>query len=154
MSVFFFLLVLVTYPIDIAFAVSATSAKANELYDYIRDAIKLIIDEYGMYTVHYAFMVFGREPNVRIRFGDKMNSPDELKDLLDNIPRIGGQPDLDKALKEAAELFKPGYKGERPAVRKFLVVVVDRNTIGDENFIIRHAKNLENVGVKVSVHCK
>lgn len=144
-----FVAVLVTYPIDIAFAISATSTEANELYDYMRDVIKLIIDEYGMYTVQYAFMVFGSEPDVRIRFGDNLKSPDQLKNLLDNIPRIGGQPNLDKALEKAAELFKPGYKGERPAVRKFLVVIVDRNTVGDENLVIRHAKSLENLGIKV-----
>lgn len=148
-NLFSFVSVLVTYPIDIAFAISATSAKANELYDYMRDVIKLIIDEYGMYTVHYAFMVFGNEPDVRIRFGDNLKTPDELKNRLDNIPRIGGQPNLEKALEKAAELFKPGYKGERPAVQKFLVVIVDRNTVGDENFVLLHAKTLENLGIKV-----
>lgn len=141
-----FVSVFVTYPIDIAFAISATSAKATELYDYMRDVIKVIVDKYGMYTVHYAFMVFGNEPDVRIRFGDEFNSPDQLKGVLDNIPRIGGQPNLEKALEKATELFQPGYKGERPGVRKFLVVIVDRNTVGQ---VIRHAKSLENAGIKV-----
>ena len=113
------------------------------------DAIKVIIDKYGVYTVHYAFMVFGDDPDVRIRFGDNLKSPDQLKGQLDNIPRIGGQPNLDKALEKAVELFQPGYKGERPGVRKILVVIVDKDTVGDENVIIRHAKNLENSGIKV-----
>lgn len=140
---------LVTYPIDIAFAISATSTKANELYDYMMDAIKYIIDKYGMYYVHYAFMVFGSEPDVRITFGDSFNSPDQLKGFLDIIARLGGQPNLAKALEKAAELFQPGYTGERPGVRKFLVVIVDRNTVGDKNVILRHAKALENSGIKV-----
>ena len=138
-----------TYPIDIAFAISATSTKANELYDYMMDAIKYIIDKYGMYYVHYAFMVFGSEPDVQITFGESFNSPDQLKGLLDIIVRLGGQPNLEKALEKAAELFEPGYEGERPGVRKFLVVIVDRDTVGDENFVRRHAKDLENSGVKV-----
>lgn len=143
-----------SYPIDIAFAVSATSAKANELYDYMLDAIKQIIDEYGMYYVHYAFIVFGNEPDVRLRFGANLKSPDQLKVLLDNVPRIGGRPNLDKALEKATELFQPGYKGERPAVRKFVVVIVDRNTVGDKSVVIRHAKSLENLGIKVSSNVK
>jgi len=114
------------------------------------DAIKLIIDQYGMYHIHYAFMVFGNEPNVRLRFGANVKSPDQLKGLLDNIPRIGGQPNLEKALEKASELFQPGYKGERPAVRKFVVVIVDRNTVGDKNAVLRYAKSLENSGIKVS----
>lgn len=143
-----------SYPIDIAFAVSATSAKANELYDYMLDAIKQIIDEYGMYYVHYAFIVFGNEPDVRLRFGANLKSPDQLKVLLDNVPRIGGRPNLDKALEKATELFQPGYKGERPAVRKFVVVIVDRNTVGGKSVVIRHAKSLENLGIKVSSNVK
>lgn len=145
---------MVSYPIDIAFAVSATSAKANELYDYMLDAIKQIIDEYGMYYVHYAFIVFGNEPDVRLRFGANLKSSDQLKVLLDNVPRIGGRPNLDKALEKATELFQPGYKGERPAVRKFVVVIVDRNTVGDKSVVIRHAKSLENLGIKVSSNVK
>jgi len=145
---------LVSYPIDIAFAISATSAKANELYDYMLDAIKLIIDEYGMYHVHYAFMVFGNEPDVRLKFGANVKSPDQLKGLLDNIPRIGGRPNLEKALEKATEIFQPGYKGERPAVRKFVVVIVDRNTVGDKNVVLRYAKSLENSGIKVSSNVK
>lgn len=144
-----FVPVLVTYPIDIAFAISATSTEANELYDYMMDAIKYIIDKYGMYYVHYAFMVFGSEPDVQITFGESFNSPDKLKGLLDIIVRLGGQPNLEKALEKAAELFEPGYEGERPGVRKFLVVIVDRDTVGDENLVRRHAKDLENSGVKV-----
>ena len=140
---------MVSYPIDIAFAISATSAKANELYDYMLDAIKQIIDEYGVYQVHYAFMVFGNEPNVRLRFGAKVKSPDQLTGLLDNIPRIAGPPNLEKALEKATELFQPGYEGERPAVRKFLVVIVDRNTVGDKTLVLRYAKSLENSGIKV-----
>ena len=141
--------VLITYPIDIAFAVSATSTNAGELYDYMKDAIKYIIDKYGMYYVHYAFMVFGSDPDVKITFGDSFSSPDDLKGFLDAIARLRSQPNLEKALKKAAELFEPGYKGERPGVRKFLVVIVDRNTVGDEAFVIRRANNLQSLGVKV-----
>ena len=141
---------MVSYPIDIAFAISATSAKANVLYDYMLDAIKQIIDEYGTYHVRYAFMVFGNEPDVRLRFGANVRSPDDLTDLLDNIPRIAGRPNLEKALEKATELFQPGYEGERPAVRKFVVVIVDRNTVGDKILVLRYAKSLENSGIKVS----
>lgn len=145
-----FVSVLVSYPIDIAFAISATSAKANELYNYMIDAIKGIIAEYGIYNVHYAFMVFGNEPDVRLRFGANVKSPEQLMGLLDNIPRIGGPPNLGKALEKATELFQAGYKGERPSVRKFVVVIVDKNTVGDKNVVLRYAKGLENSGIKVS----
>ena len=148
---FFHFSVVISFPVDIAFAISATSARANELYDYMLDVIKLIVDNYGMYTVHYAFMVFGDDTDVRIRFGDAFNSPDQLKFVMENIPRIGGQPNLEKALEKATELFRPGYKGERPGVRKFLVVIVDKDTVGD---VTRYAKSLENTGIKVGAICQ
>ena len=40
-------------------------------------------------------------------------------------------------------------QGERPTVRKFLVVIVDRNTVGNENVVLLNAKFLENLGIKV-----
>lgn len=141
--------VLVTYPIDIAFAISATSTSANELYTYMKNAITHIIDTYGMYYVHHALMVFGSEPYVRITFAQSFNSTEQFNSLLGSIVRVGGQPDLPKALEKVADLFKPGYKGERPNVRKFLVVIVDRNTVGNENVVLLNAKFLENLGIKV-----
>ena len=116
----------------------------------MKSAITSIIDQYGMYFIHYAFMVFGNEPDVKITFGDEMNSPDELKRYVIDAVRVGGQPHLEKALQKAADLFEPGYVGERPGVKKFLVVIVDRNTVGDERIVMRHAKVLMNSDVKVS----
>lgn len=146
---YFSISVLVTYPVDIAFAISATSTSANKLYSYMKNAITHIIATYGMYYVHHALMVFGSEPDVRITFGENFNSTNQFNSLLGSIVRVGGRPDLPKALEKAADLFKPGYKGERPNVRKFLVVIVDRNTVGNENVVLRHAKFLENLGIKV-----
>ena len=103
-----------------------------------------------MYYIQYAFMVFGREPDVKKTFADQINSPDDLKGFLDDAIRIGGQPHLEKALQKATELFEPGYEGERRGVKKFLVVIVDRDTVGDESFVMRHAKFLMNSGVKVT----
>lgn len=137
------------YPIDIAFAISATSTSANELYTYMKNAITHIIDSYGMYYVHHALMVFGSETYVRITFAQSFNSTEQFNSLLGSIVRVGGRPDLPKALEKVADLFKPGYKGERPNVRKFLVVIVDRNTVGSENVVLRYAKFLENLGIKV-----
>lgn len=148
-SLFFSISVLVTYPIDIAFAISATSSSANELYTYMKNAITHITMAYGMYYVHHALMVFGSEAYVRITFAQSFNSTEQFNSLLGSIVRVGGRPDLPKALEKVADLFKPGYIGERPNVRKFLVVIVDRNTVGDENVVLRYAKFLENLGIKV-----
>ena len=94
-------------------------------------------------------MVFGNQPDVKVTFADELNTPDDLKGFLDDAIRIGGQPDLEKALNKATELFEPDYAGERPGVKKFLVVIVDRNTVGDERFVVRYANVLMNAGVKV-----
>ena len=139
----------VSYPIDIAFAISATGRQASELYTYMTDVIKLIIDRYGMYYIHYAFMVFGNQPDVKVTFANEINTPDDLKGFLDDAIRVEGLPDLEKALNKATELFEPDYAGERPGVKKFLVVIVDRNTVGDERFVMRYSNVLTNSGVKV-----
>ena len=145
----YFFAVPVSYPIDIAFAISASGRQASELYTYMTDVIKLIIDRYGMYYIHYAFMVFGSQPDVKVTFANEINTPDDLKGFLDDAIRVGGQPDLQKALNKATELFEPDYAGERPGVKKFLVVIVDRNTVGDERFVMRYSNVLTNSGVKV-----
>ena len=94
-------------------------------------------------------MVFGNQPDVKVTFATEKNTPDDLKGFLDDAIRVGGQPDLQKALNKATGLFEPDYAGERPGVKKFLVVIVDRNTVGDERFVMRFSNVLTNSGVKV-----
>ena len=94
-------------------------------------------------------MVFGNQPDVKVTFANEINTPDDLKGFLDDAIRDAGQPDLEKALNKATELFEPDYTGERPGVKKFLVVIVDRNTVGDERFVMRYSNVLTNSGVKV-----
>lgn len=86
---FFFFLVVISFLVDIVF-IFVMSVRVNELYDYMFDVIKFIVDDYGMYIVYYVFMVFGDDIDVWICFGDVFNSFDWFKVVLENILRIGG----------------------------------------------------------------
>ena len=99
-----------------------------------------------MYTVQYALLEFAEEPTVRIRFDAGFKSPKALKDWLSVIPRTEGKPDLEKALQKAAELFQ---RGSRSEAQKILVVIVDKETVGDENVIRQQADKLELSRIKV-----
>lgn len=57
---------------------------------------------------------------------------------------------LEKVFEKVIEFFWFGYKGERFGVCKFLVVIVDKDIVGD---VIWYVKSLENIGIKVGVIC-
>lgn len=99
---------------DLAFAISATSADADTTFKLMKDTITSFADMYGMSKINYAVIAYGKAPK---KWLDFQNQPSDLKDLkttVDGIPREGGVVALDKAVEEARKLFD----GSRPQALK------------------------------------
>ena len=99
---------------DLAFALSATSADANTNFKLMKDTIKAFADMYGMAKIHYAVIAYGQTPRRWFDFQSQPSDFEALKRTVDGIPREGGIAALDKAVEEARKLFDES----RPQARK------------------------------------
>ena len=112
----FFLSALPAVPLlDLVFAISALSTNANEKFEKMKDVIKTMHNEYGKERIHYALIVFGKAPSVKLRLSKVFDTDDEFNSLLDFSGRATDGADLHKALQKAAELFQ---ESEREDARK------------------------------------
>ena len=110
---------------DLAFAISTTSRLAQNNFHLIKDAVKHMIDVYGVGRVRYGVITFGSSATIRIPFTDAIQDPTDLKNSVASLPRMGGSPALDEALQKAETLFKGST---REKAKKILVVVIDRSS--------------------------
>lgn len=131
---------------DIAFAISASTAQADRNYKVIRDTISSVIDQYGIVRTRYAVIVFGKTPTIKVRFTDDFASKGTLKNFVQIIPRTRGDPALAKTLEEAKLLFK---QESRPNAKKILVVITDKKSDDSSEAIKNAAKMLEQKKVSV-----
>lgn len=144
----FFLPETATIPeLDLMFAISTTSTDADEIFAQVKEAIKTIVDKYGLDKVRYAVVVFGITPKSAVRLGDPLTNRESLKQLLDLIPRQRSAGDLSKALGEAQRLFKMASR--RPNARKVLVVIMDKGSVSRQDDVKKAAKVLEKNEINV-----
>ena len=112
-----------TPEMDLGFAVSITDLDADNTFKRMKDAIRVIIDKYGVLKIKYSLVVFGTAAAVQRPFGDSLPSREALKNSLDSISRLSGQPDLKKGLETSLALFK------RTNVKRVLVVIIDNKSV-------------------------
>lgn len=90
---------------DLAFAISSSSREADRIYPLMKDTIHSIIDTCGANRIRYSVIIFGSQASTRLGFADKMPELEELKRLIENLPRRSGAPAIDKAMDAANRLF-------------------------------------------------
>ena len=100
--------------VDLAFALSATSADANTNFKLMKDTIKAFADMYGMAKIHYAVIAYGQTPRKWFDFKSQPSDFEAFKRTIDEIAREVGIVALDKAVEEARKLFDES----RPQARK------------------------------------
>lgn len=133
--------------IDLGFAISATAVSASDTFERIKDTITAIVDEYGITDrLRYGLIVFGRNALQKLSFGEEsdMNS---LKAKVKSSQRLGGEPNLQKALEEAKRLFDSESAG--PDVKKVLVVITDKKSTSRPEDVKKAVVPLEEGGVKI-----
>ena len=134
--------------IDLAFAISATSANSNQSYDLMKNTIKQFIDQYGVDKIHYSLNVYGDAIVRVVNFNHTFPpSASDLKATIDAQPAISGGPYLKGALQEAFKVFNE-TEG-RPDAKKVLVVMTDKNSGADSDSLSTAVKPVEDLGVLV-----
>lgn len=113
----------------------------------MKEIIKSIADMYGTDLIHYGVITFDSEAAIKLRFGNKINSAENLKAFIDSIPAPNGGPAIDKALEAAKVLF--GGDDVRYDAQKVLVVMVDKRSSGDEVSAMKTAVELKESGVNI-----
>ena len=130
---------------DLVFAISTISPKADVNLAKIKEVIRKLIDRYGVQRVYYSIILFGRDPSVRIKFTQQL-SEDSLKNAVNRLPKPTGGSSLQAALEKAREVFD---EGSRPDSKKVVVVILDQksgSTIAD---VREAASKVEENGIKV-----
>ena len=130
---------------DLVFAISTISPKADVNFAKIKEVIQELIDMYGVQRVYYSVMLFGRDPSVRIKFTQQL-SEDSLKNAVNRLPRPTGGSSLQAALEKAREVFD---EGSRPDSKKVLVVILDQKSGSAIADVRDAAGKLEEDGVRV-----
>lgn len=132
--------------VDLAFAISSNAAGKEETFQKIKDAIDFIITYYGNDRIRYAVVTFGSSSYDDVKFQDG-RTVDELRQLIERLPRATGVPNLKEALETAKGVFDQAL--DRPRAKKFLVVVMDSKSGNQPGEIQQGAKALEEEEIKV-----
>ena len=132
--------------VDLAFAISSNAAGKEETFQKIKDAIDFIITYYGNDRIRYAVVTFGLSSYDDISFQDG-RTVDELRQLIDSIPRASGVPNLKEALETTKGIFDRAL--DRPRAKNVLVVVMDSESSNRPGEVQQGAEALENEGIKV-----
>ena len=134
-------------PVDLAFALSATSFLSNISYPLMKDVINTIIKDYGTRDIHYSFIVYGSDASTPYSFTKELEDPDDLRRFVDFMPEITPPTSPHVALKEAKKAFEGS--GTRANASKVLVVMTDIKGDSTEEEIGAAAGLLKQMNVKV-----
>ena len=134
---------------DLAFAISSNAAGKEQTFKKIKDSLDFIITYYGAERIRYAVVTFGSSSYEDVTFQDG-RTVDELRELLERIPRASGVPDLEESLEKAKDVFDKAT--DRPDAKKFLIVVMDSKSSSGPDDVQQGAEALEKEGIKVTYH--
>lgn len=138
--------------IDLTFAISATSISADSTFLLMQTTINNIVSDYGIVRIHYSVIVFGSVATTRIDFGTNIIDKDELIRLVARLTKLPGPVNLDLALEDAKIVYQS--QEVRPEARRFLVVIMDNNSVAkvdDVNTAVTDLDILDVVIIGVSI---
>ena len=130
--------------VDLVLAISTISSNANSNLAKIKGVVQELIDAYGVQRVYYSVILFGRVPNIRIRFTQQLDEA-ALKSAIQGLQRPSGGSSLSAALETARGVFRDG----RPDSKKVLLLVMDAKSGSSMGDVKETASKLEENGIKV-----
>ena len=114
----------------------------------MKDTVNAIIEKYGIgKRLRYGLIVFGNQAEQILNFGEELNNINSLKTYISLSKRQPGEPDLQKGLEEARQLFD--QRSMRPGVKSVLVVIIDKKSVSNPESVREAVKPLEEQNVKV-----
>ena len=132
--------------IDLGFAISISSLDAEQTFQKIKETVGSIVKRYGTGQIRYAIITYGSDPKLVLNFEETFPGVDGWLTKIDQIQKEGGKPALEKALKQAREMFG---RSARPGAKKVLVVIADKSPIGNDDMTEYEARQLEIDDVKI-----
>lgn len=132
--------------VDVGFAISAASADSDKIFSLMKQIINTIVDRYGVNKVRFSFIVYGSRVTTRFTFDNAPITQEELIKAVNGTEKVTGDPDLEKALEEAEQLFT---KTSRPNATRVFVVLTDIVGSGDDNSLIATSARLRKGGVLI-----
>lgn len=113
---------------------------ADDTFDKMKDAVDSIIKQFGTEKMRYAVVTFGSRSSVDVNFG-AYRGKDQLRTNIQQLSRPDGDPDLERVLNEAQNLFEKA--SFRPGSRKVLVIFIDKKSTNELGEIVEAAKPLK-----------
>ena len=133
--------------IDLGFIISATAVSASDTFERIKDTVNAIVGEYGINSrLRYGLIVFGRDAAQILSFSEESDL-NSLKAKIKSAPRPFGEPNLQKALEKAKQLFDS--EPAQPDVKKVLVVITDKKSTSRPEDVKKAVIPLEDEDVKI-----
>ena len=132
--------------VDLGFALSATSADSNVIFMLMKSVITTIIDRYGVDKVGFSVIVYGNVATTRLSDFNLEFTQDDLIKAVKGLRVVGGPVDLEKALKEARNLFD---NKARPGAKKVFVVLTDAVARDGDRALLVETARLRREGVLI-----
>lgn len=129
------------------FALTATTGNAEDTFQRMKDAVEIITDTYGIYTVRYSFIVYGAIPNIVFDFKTNFPSRESLKYFIEQSRRATGRPDTKRTLEEATQVIRGS--SVRPSAKKILVLLTDDASYDNPEDVDKAIEDLNKKGIPV-----
>lgn len=129
------------------FALTATTGNAADTFQRMKDAVEIITDTYGIYTVRYSFIVYGAIANIVFDFKTNFPSRESLKYFIEQSRRATGRPDTKRTLEEAMQVIRGS--SVRPSAKKILVLLTDDASYDNPEDVDKAIEDLNKKGIPV-----
>ena len=97
----------------------------------MKNTVAEIIRKYGTVKLHYLVIVFGTQANTAISYRNQNLNDKTLISFIERIRQPPGSPRLHAALQEAKKTFNEVPR--RPGAKRVLVVLIDNESVGDDD---------------------
>ena len=99
----------------------------------MKKTVQMMVESYGVDRVHYGFIAFGSSADLRIPFTDQITDSADLQTAVEEkLTSTSSSPNLEAALEMAETLFANSTRDE---ATKILIVIMDKKSISDPNFV-------------------
>jgi len=131
----------------VVFALTATTGNAEDTFQRMKDAVEIITDTYGIYTVRYSFIVYGAIANIVFDFKTNFPSRESLKYFIEQSRRATGRPDTKRTLEEVMQVIRGS--SVRPSAKKILVLLTDDASYDNPEDVDKAIEDLNKKGIPV-----
>ena len=128
------------------FALSSTSSDKDETFQLMTDTVESLLQRYDSSNIRFGLLEYGDDVNIVVDLKNETDAAGVKSELAVIVPSVGLSA-LDRALEAALNMFFEA--GDRKDADRVLVVMTDKNSLIDEEEIVRATKPLLHMAVKI-----